>query len=245
MTVSIELVPRNWETLQTELCAVTEHFPNVTTVNIPDLTRFEVRSWQACAYARRYLPRALPHLRAADIALEKPLEVAPCLKKHGLNEVLIIKGDAPKGEARTVCNSGTVDVIAKFREELPDVRVYAALDPYRQDFRGELEYAQEKLEAGAVGFFTQPFFDVRLMEVYAELLPDVPVYWGVTSVTSQKSVGYWEKRNNAVFPDSFEPTMAWCQGFARDALIFAKERDTNLYFMPIRESAVDFLEGVL
>ena len=243
MNVSIELVPRDWQTLEEELCAVTKHFPNVTTVNIPDLTRFEVRSWQACAFAKRYVPRALPHLRAADIDLGKSLAVAPCLESHHLNEVLIIKGDATKGEARDSHPSSTVEVITRFREELPDVQVYAAIDPYRQDFRGELEYAQEKLEAGAVGFFTQPFFDVRLMEVYAELLPDVPVYWGVTSVTSKSSVGYWKKRNNAVFPASFEPTMAWCQGFAREALTFAKERDTNLYFMPIRESAVEFLGG--
>ena len=245
MNVSIELVPRSWQTLEEELCAVTEHFPNVTTVNIPDLLRFEVRSWQACAFAKRYLPRALPHLRATDIDLDKPLSVVSCLQRHDLNEVVVIKGDAPKDESHPVHDSSTPEVIAKFREELPDVRVYAAIDPYRQDFRGELEYAQEKLEAGAVGFFTQPFFDLRLMEVYAEILPDVPVYWGVTSVTSKNSVGYWKERNNAVFPASFEPTMAWCQDFAREALAFAKERDTNLYFMPIREGAVEFLESVL
>ena len=46
--ISIELVPRSVESLEQELARVREHFPGVGTVNIPDLLRFEMRSWQGC-----------------------------------------------------------------------------------------------------------------------------------------------------------------------------------------------------
>jgi hypothetical protein len=43
---------------------------------------------------------------------------------------------------------------------------------------------------------------------------DVPVYWGITSVTSDRSQRYWLTRNRAVFPAGFEPTLAWHRRFA-------------------------------
>lgn len=245
MKLSIELVPRTRLKLEQELQAVNTHFPNVDTVNIPDLLRFETRSWQACACAKRFVPRAIPHLRAIDIDLRKPLVVAPFLEANQLHEVLVVAGDAPADMSRTVYDTSSVQVIRKLRTELPQVTVYAALDPYRQSFAAELAYAEAKLEAGASGFFTQPFFDLRLLDMYAEFFRGVPVYWGVTTVTSESSLSYWRNRNKAVFPHHFEPNLAWCRGFAKDALAFAEKRDLSLYFMPIRASAVSFLKGIL
>lgn len=245
MKLSIELVPRTLLKLEQELSDVISHFPNIDTVNIPDLLRFETRSWQACACAKRFVPRAVPHLRAIDIDLTKPLAVAPFLKEHNLHEVLVVAGDAPADMSRTVYDTSSVQLIRKLRTELPQVTIYAALDPYRQSFASELAYAQAKLEAGATGFFTQPFFDLRLLEVYAEFFRGVSVYWGVTTVTSESSLSYWRNRNKVVFPSGFEANLDWCRGFARDALRFAEQRDLNLYFMPIRASALSFLKGVL
>ena len=245
MNLSIELVPRSLEALETDLADLNTHFPQLDTVNIPDLLRFKMRSWHACHKAKTHMRRAIPHLRAIDVNPDKPLTVAPFLQKHGLDEILIVAGDAPSDMSRTVYDSTTPEVIRRFKAEMPGIKVYAALDPYRQNFVRELAYAEEKLAAGAVGLFSQPFFDLRLMAVYRELLAGVPVYWGVTPVTSKRSLGYWRNRNKAVFPGDFEPTLEWCQNLARDALEFAHQHDTNLYFMPIRTSPVEFLRGVL
>ncbi|CAN5741836.1 hypothetical protein BH24DEI2_BH24DEI2_07450 [soil metagenome] len=152
--LSIELVPRTLPKLEQELQAVAEHFPHIDTVNIPDLLRFETRSWQACACAKRFMPRAIPHLRAIDIDLSKPLKIAPFLEANSLREVLVVAGDAPADMSRTVYDTSSVQVIRKLRRELPQVTVYAALDPYRQSFAAELAYAEAKLEAGASGVFT-------------------------------------------------------------------------------------------
>lgn len=245
MTFSVELVPSTLERLERELCELGTHFPNVDTVNIVDLKKFSTRSWQACEHAKRHHYNAIPHIRAVDVDLNKPLAFAEDLAAHGVKDVLVVTGDVPADMSHAHYDSSAIQVIRKFRKELPKLNVYAALDPYRQSFVREIAYAKEKLEAGAVGLFSQPFFDLRLLNIYAELLAGADVYWGVTTVTSQRSHSYWRNRNKAVFPATFEPTLKWSRGFAKEAVQFARDHDQNLYFMPIRTSAKAFLEGIL
>ncbi len=180
-----------------------------------------------------------------DVDLKVPLKQGPYLRSHDIREVLVVTGDAPVDMSYKVYGSSAIDVIKKMRLELPEVKIYAALDPYRQSFVAERDYALQKLEAGATGLFTQPFFDVRLMEVYADLLAGIEVFWGVTSVTSPRSARYWKTRNKVFFPASFEPTLAWNRALAREALSFVRERDANIYFMPIRTDVKSYLEGIL
>ncbi len=125
------------------------------------------------------------------------------------------------------------------------MKVYAGIDPYRTGIKTELDYVKRKLDAGAEGFFTQPFFDLRLMEIYRDLLAGLEVFWGISPVMSVRSKDYWDNLNNAIFPPDFEPTLQWNRDFARQALDFVERTDTNLYFMPIRVDLVKYLEGLL
>lgn len=244
MRISVELVPRDQDSLSHELEALHTNFPDIDTVNIPDILRFKLRSWEACACAKRYVKHAIPHLRAIDIDLKKPLPMADKIEQHELRELLVIAGDAPADMSHTVYESTSPQVIRKILREFPGITVYAALDPYRQSFVKERDYALEKLEAGAAGLFTQPFFDVRLMSIYAELLPDAEIFWGITTVTSKRSLGYWQNRNKAIFPPDFTPNRAWNQALAKAALAFAKEQGGNIYFMPIRTDVISYLQAV-
>jgi methylenetetrahydrofolate reductase (NADPH) len=243
--VSIELVPRNAASLEEQLRETADAFPGVDTVNLPDILRFDLRSWVGCDAVRRFVPHAIPHLRAIDVDLDRPLPAGARLGEGGLDEVLVISGDAPSDMSRPVYGSSPFEVIRKIKREHPGVTVYAALDPYRQGFARERAYALQKLEAGADGLFTQPFFDLRLLEVWADLMADVPVFWGFTSVVGARSARYWKTRNGVVFPGDFEPSLAWSRRLAREALAFARERDASLYFMPIRVGPRAYLEGIL
>jgi len=245
MRVSIELVPRSLEALDAQLEEVRAAFPSVDTINLPDIVRFPVRSWEGCDRVLRFVPRAIPHLRAIDVDLERPLAAAPWLAPGGVDEVLVVAGDPPSDMRHAVYGSSPIEVIRKVKREHPHVRVYAALDPYRQGLLRERAYATQKLEAGADGLFTQPFFDLRLLEVVADLMGDLPIFWGFTSVVGTRSAQYWRTRNAAVFPRGFEPTLAWSRNLARDALAVARERDASLYFMPIRVGPRAYLEGIL
>ncbi len=243
--ISIELVPRDVAQLQQELGQIETHFPSIDTVNIPDLLRFDVRSWQGCALARRHVRHAIPHLRAIDFSKNEPFPLAGFFREHGIREVLVVSGDPPPADETIADGASSVELIGLIRREMPEMTIYAAIDPYRHGIQQEIAYAQAKQAAGANGFFTQPFFDVRLMEIFWEQLPAFDIYWGVSPVLTGGSKNYWTSRNRAVFPATFEPTLDWNQAFGRRALDFARQTGTNAYFMPIRADVKTYLSGVL
>ncbi len=141
--------------------------------------------------------------------------------------------------------TNSVDVIWKFRKEMPEVKVYAGIDQYRGSMAQELYRIKRKLQAGAAGFFTQPFFDMRYLEVYADMLQGLEVYWGVSPVMSARSQSYWERKNNVVFPHAFEPTLEWSVDFAKKVMAYAEREKANVYLMPIKTNLEAYLAGVL
>ncbi|MDZ7706992.1 MAG: methylenetetrahydrofolate reductase [Trueperaceae bacterium] len=246
MRVSVELIPRNEADLDVQLDELTE-LPTVDTVNVPDILRFPLRSWDACGRASERGLRAVPHLRAIDVDPQGPLPFAAGLDRYGLEEVLVVAGDAPADMSKPVYDTTSEALIRRLKRERPQLVVYAALDPYRQGFAAERDYLLRKLDAGADGVFTQPFFDVRLLGVWADLLDrlDTTVFWGATSVTSARSARYWTTRNRAVLPARFAPTLKHSREIAGELLSFARDRDENVYFMPIRVSCRAYLKGLV
>lgn len=244
MRIAIELVPRDETSLLAELDLIKKHYQAVDTINIPDLLRYDMRSWEGCIHAQSDYQFVIPHIRAIDINLDKPLPMADFLREHHINEVLVITGDPPQDMRWKIYPTTSLDVIRKFKEELPGIKVYAGIDQYRDSMRKEADYIKRKIQAGADGFFTQPFFDLRLMEIYSEILAGQEVYWGVSPVTSEKSLNYWETKNNVVFPADFQPDLAWNIAFAQQALAFTKQTQTNIYFMPIRTDINKYLQGI-
>lgn len=241
--ISVELVPRDEEFLAAELSALKDQFP-VDTINIPDLLRFDIRSWTGCGLVRQVGKKAIPHIRAIDIDVRKPLPMSRYLVDNKITEVLVLTGDRPQDMGHKIYPSTSVDVIRKIKHELPGVKVYAAIDQYRSSIRNEIDYAMRKLYAGADGFFTQPFYDLRFMEIYAEQLQATEVFWGISPVISENSVNYWEVKNNVVFPGEFRPTLEWNITFAKQALEFVNKINSNIYFMPIRMKSADYLAGI-
>ena len=83
-TLSIELVPRDPESLQQEMQSIREHFPAVETINIPDLLKFTLRSWDACSQAKAFFPHTIPHLRAIDFDLRQPFPLVDAFARPAL-----------------------------------------------------------------------------------------------------------------------------------------------------------------
>ena len=245
MRISIELTPRDSDSLVCDLRAIREKLPAADTINIPDLLRFSVRSWEGCGIARAFFGRAVPHIRAMDVDPHAPLAMLACLRKHGIKEVLVVSGDKPQEMSHKVYPTRNLDIIAKFKHEAPDLTIYATLDPYRQSVSGERDLLRAKRDAGADGFFTQPVFDLRLMEIYAELAEPERIFWGASPVLSERSMNYWETKNRVVFPSGFEPTMEWNRRQAAKVFAKAKELGSSVYFMPIKTNVCEYLEGVI
>ena len=243
--IAIELVPRSVEILEQDLLQVKTHFPQIDTINIPDLLKFELRSWDACVQSKVHFSHAIPHLRAIDFDLTKPFPLTETFLEAGFDSVLVIAGDQPQDMSRRVYRTTSIELIRAIKTELPGMKVYAGIDPYRTGIKTELDYVKRKCDAGADGFFTQPFFYLRLMDIYRDLLVGLDVFWGISPVMSARSKDYWDNLNNAIFPPDFEPTLDWNRAFAAKALQFVQQSDSNIYFMPIRVDLVEYLDGII
>ena len=242
MPISLELVPRDEQSI-TEGLSVVSQFSEISIINIPDLLRFPIRSWEAC----QFIPprhRSIPHLRAIDFNLDEPFPLTEYFREHHIDAALVIAGDPPQDMKHRVYPTRTTDFIKKLKKELPELSVFAAFDPYRSNIRYELDYLKAKEDSGAEGFMSQPFFDVRLLEIYAEYLEGRTVFWGVSPVLSEKSRNYWEARNRAIFPRSFRPDLHWNISFARQVLRFCGTHHFDMYLMPIRVDLETYLRGL-
>ncbi len=244
-TISIELVPRSQASIADDLEIIEREFPAIRMINIPDLLRFDFRSWDACGMAISSLDRAIPHIRAMDFSPKAAGELAARLRGLGLREALVVRGDTPQDLSRPMHSTTSADLIRALKEVDPDLDLYAAFDPYRRGLRSELDAVREKLDAGASGLFSQPIFDLRFMQICADALLDVETFWGVSPVLTTGSRRYWEVKNRAIFPSRFEPTLAWNRAFAADCLGWASETDRGLYFMPIRVGLSEYLGGLI
>ena len=242
MKISLELVPRSKRYICEQVAFVEQAIPQISAINFPDLLRFDIRSWKACRMMAHSPLERIAHLRAIDFDIHQPFPLTDFLKENQIRKALVIEGDKPQDMKHVVYPTSSVDLIRKLKKEVGDITIYAAFDPYRNNIRYELEYLKQKIEAGATGFFSQPFFDLRLLEIYSEYLEGQDVYWGISPVTGERSKLYWETRNRAIFPKSFVPTLDWNVRFGQEVINFCQKSGFNLYLMPIRVNLTDYLE---
>ena len=241
MKISLELVPRDGRYIREKVSFVEQSIPQISAINFPDLLRFDIRSWEACQMMGNSALDRIAHLRAIDFDMNRPFPLTDFLKNANIQKVLVIEGDKPQDMKQIVYPSTSIEFIRKLKKEAPEVVIYAAFDPYRNNIRYELEYLWQKIEAGASGFFSQPFFDLRLLEIYSEYLEGHDVYWGVSPVTGESSKLYWETRNRAIFPKSFTPTLNWNVQFGKEVINYCSKNGFNLYLMPININLTNYL----
>ncbi|MFS8369028.1 methylenetetrahydrofolate reductase [Acetobacter indonesiensis] len=240
--LSVELIPRTNEALLDDVARVKTLLPAADTLNIPDLMRFPLRSWDAAALVRPHFPSVVPHVRAIDIAPDATL---PGADQDGLKDVLVVHGDPPADLSHRTYPNSTESIIRRYKKEAPHLRVYAAFDPYRRAPWRELEDVARKKEAGAEGFFTQPVFDLKLFDLCQEWLQNETVFWGLSPVIGPKSRSYWETTNHVVFPKNFEPTLDANIYFAQTVLRTLSNQKGSVYLMPLRVKLDQYLPPLL
>ena len=243
--ISLELVPRDVDSFSKELATVRSRFPGIDTLNIPDILKFDMRIPETCRVAAGYFNDVIPHIRAVSVDRGDEMSYSDIFDVQGIKEVLVVLGDNPEIVSKSSDPCDTIDLIRKFKKERPDVKVYAGIDQWRTSFEEEMEYVKKKIDSGADGFFTQPFFDVELLEKWAKAVGKTSVFWGLAPVIRESSKHYWETKNKVVFPKSFECTMKWNQDFARRVLELSRENNFNVYFCPITVDFEKYLEGIV
>lgn len=234
-SISVELVPRSEESVLADARLVAT-FPQVTHINIPDIERFALRSVEAIRLVRAMFGDRfiyVPHIRAiGSMAVFEnfPGDIA-----------LIVQGDIPQQ-----FDPKRIVYAAQHIEKVPDgLRVMAGIDPYRSSPKHELEVIRTKIAAGATGFFTQPFFSLPHIRYWDTILPkEHEIFYGVSPITSDASLAYWQDKNHVVFPHDFSTSVPRQVLFAQRVIRFAKAHGRSVYLMPIRIPLAMYLSNV-
>ncbi len=231
--ISVELVPRSRESLIADAEVAAQH-SEVTHLNVTDLERFPLRSVDAVRILHKKFGKRfvyVPHVRARVPSWN--------VNRYCGDIGLVIRGDETAHSCNFVSSVEEIAMLSRC------VRTMAGLDPYRSSLRAELAYMEEKRAAGASGFFTQPFFSMDYLRFWDALLPkDCEIFYGISPVTTEKSLLYWKEKNAVVFPAHFSTALSDQVVFAREVINFAKKKGRSVYLMPIRTPLAPYLEKV-
>lgn len=233
MKISFEIVPRSEEAFAEQYRFVQSLGTSINLINVPDIQRFSIRSWETRKIIDHHRHQFIPHFRAIDFDL-KTGDIFRIIDDYELDHVLLVSGDPPEGLKRSFHKTNVLDLIRSVKQHYPDIIVYAGFDPHRNGLQDECNYIKRKAEAGASGFFSQPFYDIRMIEIYAELMQGLNTYIGLSPITTESSMKYWEVKNKVQFSSGFRPDYQWNIDFSNQAIRLARESDMNIYFMPIR-----------
>lgn len=243
--IALELVPRSLDGILRESRESLSTFPFVTSINVPEIRRLPIKSFEPSLQLLQNSVPTTPHFRMIDRSERELLEKISVLVEAGLSQVLLIGGDPPKDNPDFVPSGlTTLQGIQAVKREFPKLKVFAGLDPYRNPFREELDYAFRKQDAGADGFYTQPFFSVGMLELWAEQLPNTEIYFGIAPVYTEKSRNYWERVNKVVFLPNFSFEKDYNTRLARQLLVTISETKACACLQPVANGALEYLHNL-
>src|SRR5215204_1707269 len=142
---------------------------------------------------------AMAHLSCVGEPTERLLEILSQIQQAGVENVLALRGDPPRGETEWRPHPGglhySVELIRLIRDRF-DFCVGAAcfpeVHPDAPDRESDLRYARAKQEAGAAFLITQLFFDNELYFEFVEQARaagiTVPIVPGIMPITNYKQI---------------------------------------------------------
>jgi methylenetetrahydrofolate reductase (NADPH) len=158
---------------------------------------------------------AMAHLSCVGEPVERLVELLAEVEASGVENVLALRGDPPRGESEWRPHPGglrySVELIRLIRERF-DFCVGAAcfpeVHPDAPDRESDLGYARAKQEAGAAFLITQLFFD---NELYFEFVEEaraagvhVPIVPGIMPITNYGQIKRFTELCGASIPDELE-----------------------------------------
>ena len=158
---------------------------------------------------------AMAHLSCVGEPKERLVEILDQVEAAGVENVLALRGDPPRGEREWRPHPGglsfSVELIRLISERF-DLCVGAAcfpeIHPDAPDRRSDLSYAREKQEAGAGFLITQLFFDNELYFDFVEEARgagiSVPIIPGIMPITNLGQIKRFTEICGASIPAELE-----------------------------------------
>src|SRR5215210_2933205 len=145
---------------------------------------------------RDYGMEGMAHFTCVGATVDELREMLDTMRDAGLENVLALRGDPPKGETEWTATDGGLrysrELIELIRDEYPEFAIGAACFPevhiHAESPESDLRYLKEKVDAGARFLITQLFFDNAFYYDFVararELDIDVPIVPGIMPITN-------------------------------------------------------------
>lgn len=183
---------RLWETVQV-LAPLRPDFVSVT-YGAGGTTR-RLTHEAVGAIGRNYGLNVAAHLTCVDATRTETLEIAAAYAEAGVTEIVALRGDAPRGNARFTPHpdgfASSVDLVAalaatgKFTLR---VGAYPEQHPDAADSRADVRWLKRKIDAGATSAITQFFFEadtfLRFRDACAAQGITAPIIPGILPIIS-------------------------------------------------------------
>ena len=162
---------------------------------------------------------AMAHFTCVGATVEELRDVLDQMRDAGIENVLALRGDPPKGETEWKQTPGGLQYsteLAKLISENYDFSLGAAcfpeVHPEAASMEDDLRFMKEKMEAGVRFFVTQLFFD---NEFYFDFVRearafgiDVPIVPGIMPVTNFAQIKRFTELCGASIPEDYERELA-------------------------------------
>jgi len=175
---------------------------------------------------REFGIETMAHLSCVGETREGLEELLDRIAAAGLENVLALRGDPPRGEAEFQQPEGGLSSSAELAAFISERHEFALggagfpeVHPEAADLAADLAFLRTKLDAGVSFVITQLFFDNR---VFFEWLPtarsagiDVPIIPGVMPITSYAQIRRFCELCQATIPDPLADAMEALDGDER------------------------------
>jgi methylenetetrahydrofolate reductase (NADPH) len=164
---------------------------------------------------------AMSHLSCVGATKEELLDVLRDIGTGGIENVLALRGDPPRGQADWQPHPGgfhySTELAALIRDSYPGVAIGAAcfpeVHPEAPDLAHDLRFLKQKVDSGVTFLITQLFFD---NELYFNFVEDaraagieVPIIPGIMPITDLKQIKTITGMCKATIPPRLLEALEW------------------------------------
>ncbi len=163
---------------------------------------------------------AMAHLSCVGSTREELLETLAGMRRAGIENVLALRGDPPRGQSEWSAHPGglrySTELAAMIREHYPfaiGAACFPEVHPEAPDLPHDLHFLKAKVDAGASFLITQLFMDNELYFNFVEQARangiDVPIVPGIMPITDVGQIKTITGMCGATIPAALLEALEW------------------------------------